>query len=239
MSSRQEEKERRKQERIERERAEAAAAKRKRLVMTGAGAAVAALAIVVIVLAVSSGGKDTPKGPTASVTGGVPIPAQKISNLQEATKASGCVLRDFPEEAYNPAEHIPDNETFNGYKTNPPTSGTHHQTPAQDGIYDPSNEPAKESWVHTLQHGRIILQYKPGTPTRVIDQLQTLFNENVKGGPAGYHMVLLQNNTKMPFQVAAVAWRHYVGCKQVNGSTWDAFRTFRDTYVDKGPEAVP
>ncbi|MDX6706916.1 MAG: hypothetical protein QOI48_2762 [Solirubrobacteraceae bacterium] len=237
MSRRQEEKERRKLERIERERAEAAAAKRKRLLMTAAGALVAVVAVVAIVLAVSSGKNDTSGGP--SDVNGVPsvaIPARKITNLQEAAKAAGCAVREFPEEG---REHIPDNQSFNGYKTNPPTSGTHHQTPAQDGIYTAGTEPAKESWVHTLEHGRIILQYKPGTPKRVIGQLQTLFNEKVKGGPAGYHMVLLQNNTKMPYQVAAVAWRAYIGCNEVNDKTWDALRAFRDTYVDKGPEAVP
>jgi hypothetical protein len=233
MSSRQEEKERRKQERIERERADAAAAKRKRLLMTAAGALVAAVAIVAVVLAVSSGSKDTPKAT------GVPaaaIPARKITSLQQASKAAGCAVRTFPEEG---RDHIADNQSYNGYKTNPPTSGTHHNTPAQDGIYDTGNEPAKESWVHTLEHGRIILQYKPGTPKRVIGQLQTLFEEKVKGGPAGYHMVLLQNNTKMPYQVAAVAWRGYIGCNAVDDKTWDALRAFRDAYVDKGPEAVP
>jgi hypothetical protein len=238
MSSRQEEKERRKLERIERERAEAAAAQRRRLLMTVGGVAVAAVAIVGILLALSSGNNttDTPKGPSADVPGGVAIPARKITNLQAAAKAAGCAVREFPEES---REHIPDNETFNGYKTNPPTSGKHHSTPAQDGIYDPGNEPAKESWVHTLEHGRIILMYKPGTPKRVVGQLQTLFNEKVKGGPAGYHMVLLQNNTKMPYQVAAVAWRRYIGCNQVNDKTWDALRAFRDQFVDTAPEKIP
>jgi hypothetical protein len=236
MSSRQEEKERRRSERVERERAAAAAAKRKRLLMTAGGAGVAAVAVVAVVLAVSSGESDTPGGPSAGATSGAAIPARKVTNLTEAVKASGCKLGSFPEES---REHIPDNQTFDGYKTNPPTSGIHHQTPAQDGIYDAGNEPAKESWVHTLEHGRIILQYKPGTSKRVVAQLQTLFNEKVKGGPSGYHMVLLQNNTKMPFQVAAVAWRHHIGCDKVDAKTWDALRAFRDSYVDTAPEAVP
>jgi hypothetical protein len=237
MSSRQEEKERRKLERIERERAEAAAAKRKRLLMTAAGAVVAAVAVVAIVLAVSSGNKDASGGSSdADAVPAAAIPARKITNLQAAAKAAGCEVREFAEEG---RDHIADNETFNGYKTNPPTSGTHHNTPAQDGTYTAGTEPAKESWVHTLEHGRILLQYKPGTPKLVIGQMQTLFNEKVKDGPEGYHMVLLRNNTKMPYQVAAVAWRSYIGCNEVDDKTWDALRAFRDTYVDKGPEAVP
>lgn len=232
MSSRQEEKERRRLERIERERAEAAAAKRKRLAMVGGGAIVAVVALVAVLLAVSSGDSETSTGPSTAAA----IPARKVTNLQQAVKAAGCKLGSFREES---REHIADNETFDGYKTNPPTSGIHHNTPAQDGVYDTGNEPAKESWVHTLEHGRIILQYKPSTPKRLVAQLQTLFNEQVKGARSGYHMVLLQNNTKMPFQVAAVAWRHHVGCNEVNDKTWDALRAFRDTYVDTAPEQVP
>jgi hypothetical protein len=52
-------------------------------------------------------------------------------------------------------------------------------------------------------------------------------------------MVLMQNNTKMPFQTAAVAWQHYVGCNDVSPATLVAMRTFRDRYVDHGPEFIP
>ena len=235
MSSRQEEKEQRKRERIERERAEAAAAQRKRLTMVGAGAVVAAVIVALIVIVGLGGKDDKATGPERAVAGGAPIPARKITDLDEAAKAAGCTVKAFPEEG---STHIADDKSFDGYKTNPPTSGNHHLTPAQDGIYTTGNEPAKESWVHTLEHGRIILQYKAGTPTKIVAQLQTLFNEDNKGR-AGYHMVLLQNNTKMPFEVAAVAWRNYVGCNTVNDKTWDALRAFRDAKVDKAPELIP
>jgi len=236
MSSRQEEKEHRKQERLEREAAEAAASKRKRLVATVGGVIAAVAAVVVAVLLLTGGGgKDDPDGP--AFVDSAPIPAQKIMELPAAAQAAGCAVREFADEGQ---EHLPDDKgKFDGYKTNPPTSGTHRPTPAQDGVYDPGAEPDPESWVHTLEHGRIILQYKPGTPKMVVGQLQTLFNEPVKGGPDGYHMALLRNNTGMKYEVAAVAWRHYVACNQVNDKTWDALRAFRDQFVDTAPEQVP
>jgi len=237
MSSRQEEKERRKAERLERERAEAAAAKRKRLVATVAGGLAAAAAIAVLVFVVIGGGDDNdPDGPSTAISGGAPIPAQQISDLDDAAKAAGCAVREFPDEG---AEHTEGARKPSDYKTNPPTSGNHNITPAQDGLYTAGSEPAIENWVHTLEHGRILLQYKPGTPKLVVDQLQTLFNEPVKGGPDGYHMVLMRNNTLMKYQVAAVAWRKYVVCNQVNDKTWDALRAFRDMHVDTAPEQVP
>ena len=55
----------------------------------------------------------------------------------------------------------------------------------------------------------------------------------------GYHMLMFQNTTNMPYQVAAAAWGHYVGCPKMNDKVFDALRTFHDQYIDKGPEIVP
>lgn len=220
MSSRQEEKERRKQERIERERAEAAAAKRKRLVQIVSGVAIAAAIIVAVVLVVAGGNKDAKRDSHALVA---------------AAKAAGCVVRSFPSEG---REHVTQPLTEANFKTNPPTSGNHNPVPAQDGIYAPGNEPAIEHWVHTLEHGRVFFQYKPGTSAARIAQLTTLFNEPVLG-KSGYHSVLMENNTNMPFAVAGVAWRHYVGCPKFTDASIPALRDFRNVYVDTAPEQIP
>lgn len=62
--------------------------------------------------------------------------------------------------------------------------------------------------VHSLEHGRIELQWRPGTSERTIGQLQSLFNER-----RGYHALLFENQTKMPYAVAASAWQHYVAAR--------------------------
>jgi hypothetical protein len=49
---------------------------------------------------------------------------------------------------------------------------------------------------------------------------------------------LFQNNTNMPYEVAATAWTQLIGCKTVNDKTWDALRAFRDRFTDKGPELI-
>jgi len=80
--------------------------------------------------------------------------------------------------------------------------------------------------------------YKPGTSATRIAALQRLFDEATLGKSA-YHSVLMQNNTGMPFEVAAVAWRRYVGCAKYSDQALDAMRAFRDVYVDTAPEQVP
>jgi hypothetical protein len=220
VSSRQEEKEQRRQERLEREAAEQSAAKRKRLVQIVGGVVVAAAVIVGVVLALA-GGKSSDRD---------------SADLTTAAKAAGCVVKSFPEEG---AAHVTKTLTPADFKTNPPTSGDHNINPAPDGVYAPGNEPEIQNWVHTLEHGRILFQYKPGTPPAEISKLQTLFNEKVLDSGNGYHSVLMENNSKMPFAVAAVAWRHYVGCPEFTDRVLPALREFRKVYVDKAPEQIP
>jgi len=220
MSSRQEEKEQRKKERLEREAAAAAAAKRKRLVQLVGGVVVACAIVAGVVFAVSRGGGD------------------EVDNaaLASDAKAAGCVYKSFPSEG---REHSAKKLAAADFKTNPPTSGEHNPTPAPDGIYAAGNEPEIANWVHTLEHGRILLQYKPKTPAPVIAQLTTLFNEDVEGSGGAYHSVLMQNNSKMTAQVAAVAWTHSMTCSKFTPKAIGAMRKFRTALVDKGPEIVP
>ncbi len=43
----------------------------------------------------------------------------------------------------------------------------------------------------------------------------------------------------MPYEVAATAWGHLLGCPKMNDEVFDALRAFFKDYVDKGPEKVP
>jgi hypothetical protein len=242
MSSRQEEKERRRREREEREQAAASKAAGKRRLQLVAGAVIGLVAIAAVVAAIVSaaGGGDDGGGDKSSASAGdykeVSLPARKTTDFDAAVKAAGCFYKNYPSEGRT---HLPsDTATNNKYKTNPPTSGNHRPTPAEDGVYAPDNTPDKENFVHTLEHGRIELQYAPNAPQSVRDQLFTIYNEKVKGVSA-YHMMLFQNNTNMPYEVAATAWTQLLGCKTVNANTWDAIRAFRDRFVDKGPEIIP
>ena len=227
MSSRQEEKEQRRKEREERERAAAAQAKRKRLLQLIGGVVVACAIIAGVAVAVSGSGGG------GGDDGGADVDTDK---LRAAAQESGCVYRAFPDEGQ---DHVTEQLTEADFKTNPPTSGPHNPEPAADGLYVAGNEPAIANWVHTLEHGRVILQYRPGVDRSVVTQLEALFNEDVAGSGGAYHSGLMRNNSKMPFEVAAVAWRHYMACREFTPKSLEALRTFREELVDKGPETVP
>jgi hypothetical protein len=235
MSSRHEEKQARRAEREAQEAAAAKAAARGKRVQMALGAFLV-LAILggSIFALTTSGGSAKGSGTVDSnaVDRKVSIPAVQETDLKKAIAAARCVQVDPQNEG---SSHVSGTVT---YKSNPPASGNHNQVPAQDGIYAPGNEPAKENWVHSLEHGRIIIQYAPGTPKATIDQLETLGSEELNGSEA-YHVLVMQNNTKMPYKVAAVAWDHVLGCKTMNPQVFDAIRAFRKQYTDKAPELIP
>ena len=220
---------------MEREQAEAKrAARRKRMTLAFGGllgvALIAGIAVVVLVL----GGEDSSSNPkqASDAAANVKLPAQATSDMAAAAKAAGCTLSN---PAYEGASHEDKQFKPSDYKTNPPTSGNHTPDWYEDGIYAPGDVPDLGKTVHPLEHGRIEVQYAPGTPKETVTQLEALLNEEQEG----YHMLLFQNDTGMKAKIAATAWTHSLTCPEMNDKVFDAIRTFRARYIDKGPERVP
>jgi hypothetical protein len=220
MAKRADEKERRRQERLAAAEKARKAAARKRTLQIG-GLALAAIVAIGVVGALALGGGGSGGGDSATA-----------AQVTTAARAAGCTFKTFPSEG---REHT---TAKVNYKTNPPTSGPHNPTPAPDGIYAPGNSPPKENFVHTLEHGRIEFQYKPGTNASDIAKLQKLAEEPFSGTD-GYHTLLFENNTGMPSQIAATAWTRMITCTSLTPKSIDALRTFRNAFTDKAPEFIP
>jgi hypothetical protein len=234
MASRQEEKEARRKARIEQEEAERRAASRnKRLQLLLGGVLAAGIVAAVVIFVFASGGKHkADANGTSASDQSIKLPPAKITDESDAAKAAGCTLNNPPDEGRG---HEDRTFTAKDYKTNPPTSGNHFPQWAQDGIYTQATVPQVGELVHTLEHGRIDVQYKPGTPAKVIAQLEQFLADS----DSGYHMLLYPNTTNMDAQIAATAWDHSLTCPTMNDKVFDALRTFRASYIDKGPEVVP
>lgn len=232
MSSRQEEKERRRAERLAAEQAEQqSAARSRRMRAIAIGFAGFIVVVVAIVLVLGGSGDNSSGGP--STTAGVGFvdaaaPGPQVRDLDQAARAAECEVRN--DRNYG-SEHTTDPVN---YKVNPPTSGPHNPSPAEDGAYPPGTQPPVEPTVHSLEHGRINIQWQPGTPARRIGQLKSVFDEK-----QGYHALLFENQTNMPYAVVATAWTKALTCARLNDRTFDAIRAFRDAYTDRGPEFIP
>jgi hypothetical protein len=227
MASRKEQKEKLRQERMAREQAAAAAAaRRRRLGYIVAGALVTAVVVAVVAIAFASGGDSGGGGGSSSASWpSGSVPKQKITDLNAAVKAAGCVYKTPKNEGRG---HVTGNVV---YKSQPPTSGSHNPVPAHDAADIKS--PGNVHLVHALEHGRVIYWFKPNASDEIKGSLKALYDEDNK------LVVLTPNTAPMPYEVAASAWGRYVGCPTYNDKVPDAFRAFRDAYRLKGPEYFP
>jgi len=246
----QNEREQRRQERLESEHEEGS--NRNRLILGYAIASTVVLAIAVAVFVLASGGDDdgAPEGDAhinlnasiGSTNGiepdnraGTVAAAAKIANLAAAAKAAGCELRlKLKDEGH---DHIPVGSPPPGYKTNPPTSGDHVDPPYQqaDGAY--AEMPEEIDIVHSLEHGRLEIQYSPDLPEAGQLALKGLYDTM-------YGATLLFPNEKMPYEVAATTWTNLLGCPTYEGAaTLDAIRAFGKAtwgrYGGESAEAFP
>jgi hypothetical protein len=230
VESRKEEKERLREIRREKEqRAEAELRRRMRVGYAIAGLLGVAVVAAIVVFALGSGGSESSEahinvnsGSTNGVAPdsrtGIAPPPVKVSDLKTAAKQAGCVLRqNLPDEGHtliSPEAPTPK------YKTNPPTSGPHVEPPYQqaDGAY--GQEPKEIDFVHSLEHGRMEIQYSPKLVSPEQLQLKGLYDTLYAG-------TLLFPNQKMPYEVAATTWTNFLGCKTYKGAiTLDAIRDF-------------
>ena len=105
----------------------------------------------------------------------------KSTDLKTAAKQADCDLRlKLKDEGHI---HIPITAATPEYGTNPPTSGNHVEPPYQqaDGAY--SEMPKEIAIVHTLEHGRMEIQYSPDLPESDQLELKGLY-DTMYGGDA-------------------------------------------------------
>jgi Protein of unknown function (DUF3105) len=233
------------QERIEAEEHASRGDSKRTVLAYGIGALVL-LAIVAVVVVIASGGGGSGGGDAhinvnaqfGSTNGvppdereGIPPPVAQITNLQKAVKAAGCKLELHLEDEGH--KHIPPGSPTPNYKTSPPTSGNHVEPPYQqaDGAY--LEEPEPIDYVHSLEHGRMEIEYAPSLPEKEQLELKGLYDTM-------YGATLMFPNKNMPYQVAATTWTNLLGCSQYKGAkTLDAIRAFgHETWGKYGGEPV-
>ncbi len=264
MAGRQEQKEKLRAERLTAEQAEAAA-DRRRLLVGYLIAGLLSVAVIVGIVLVIVGGGDGDNGSSAKrsdgtpadaaaagfdsrtgVDAGIPLddrtgpePGEPISlNLPNSTKDAGCELKlNLADEG---SDHFDDENKDPGWETNPPSSGDHYGTQFEaasgamaDGAY--AELPPLARAVHSLEHGRIEIQYAGSLPEDSQLELHGLFSSYSGADQISY--MLMFPNDEMPYEVAVVGWRNMLVCDHYNGAkTIDALRNFIDTY--RGPLGI-
>ena len=122
-------------------------------------------------------------------------------------------LTDYPYtvqqiEEIEDRSHFPTGETYDGYNSDPPTSGPHADTFAPSGVSDPPV--AREVAVHNMEHAGVVVWYnceaEPALDNDacavLADQLSQVVLQEVADGNA----VLMTSYSLMDTRIALTSW---------------------------------
>lgn len=128
-------------------------------------------------------------------------------------------------------EHISTGSPHPPYNSKPPTSGWHYPTPMPwIGIY---TDPIKDEYqLHNLEHGGVMMQYKPGFGE--VKRLESLVRKLRK--KAKYCKLILAPYPGLDKNIALTAWGYIDKFDE-----YDEARIigFINAHIDRGPERVP
>lgn len=165
---------------------------------------------------------------------GAPPADGDAGDLEAAASTAGCDLQlALPDEGN---QHFSDVAMEPAYETSPPTSGPHYFTPRENGagaLADGAflDTPPANRVVHSLEHGRVAIQYSPELPEEDQLALKGLFDDDRPG-------IQLFPNPEVS-GVAVTAWRQLLSCGSYEGDpTLGVIAAFRDEFRGKGPEPV-
>ncbi len=160
------------------------------------------------------------------------------ADVQTAMEQAGCTLDIGIADKGVHSITTPEG-TSPTWKTDPPTSGAHYQTPAIWGAYtEPVN---KAQLVHNLEHGGIFIQYGDKVPAATVAKLRAFYDEHQTGS-------VLAPYPSLGDQVALGAWVSRSASTPYDARTYlakcstfdqDAFAAFFDAFQFKGPERFP
>ena len=137
--------------------------------------------------------------------------------------AGGCTFdtkRDG--DAANQGDHIP-NPTF---RVDPPAGGPHEPQAANPGFYEGTRAPSDGQLVHAMEHGFVVLWYKPDLPPEKMDQLEQLSDQ------FGRELIVVPRPS-LEGQVAVTAWHKRLLCGEL---VPDKVARFTEAFKDQGPE---
>jgi len=155
--------------------------------------------------------------------------SSSAQQTMEANRPANGLGTPMPDEGNT---HVADGTVIT-YKNYPPSSGTHYSTPAQAGFYDTPQQ--EGNFVHSLEHGYVVLYYKPDLPDATKQQLKDLMTKLPMSKYNKVKMVIVPY-TNMTTPLAIAAWDRLLPMSDYN---FDVIQTFYQQYVDRGPEDVP
>ena len=123
------------------------------------------------------------------------------SSAPTATDDGSCVMteRAVPNEGWN---HVAEGTAIT-YQSNPPASGPHYPVWARYQAY--TSPIARGYWVHNVEHGAVVLLYRPDAGAAVASAMDAAFRALPSDSRCGHSRALLTPDPLLTRPVAAVA----------------------------------
>lgn len=159
----------------------------------------------------------------AALTAGSVVRSRQAQRQAQARDAQAAALgvQTFPDLG---RRHLRHGQPYTAYNSVPPTSGPHDPIPAPCGVFSsPISDPVQ---VHDLEHGVVLLQYRPGLDAAQVRALEAL-------GRSYPSYVIVAPYPRLPEAVAATAWTKLLA---LNSADVARLRAFIDLFRGHGPE---
>ncbi len=114
------------------------------------------------------------------------------------------------------------------YNSNPPSSGPHYAESAHAGIYDKAISDGY--LVHSLEHGAVILWYRPNLSAAEIEELKSIYNSV----PVKKKIMTPRESLDVP--VALSSWGRILKLNQIDPQK---ITDFMRVNYDRAPEQAP
>ncbi len=172
-------------------------------------------------------------------------PFRRCAWLALAASLSGCGGASSPNTPAPPTAatpgvavpnegwaHVPEGSAIT-YQSNPPASGPHYPVWLR---YQEYTQPmARGYWVHNLEHGAIVVLYRPDALADVVRQITEAFRSIPQDSACGHQRALLIPDPLLPRLTAVVAADFVLLGDSVDAP---AIRAFAVARRGRGPEQV-
>jgi hypothetical protein len=130
---------------------------------------------------------------------------------EEVQTCVDCAAQEVPNEGW---KHVEVGSEIT-WANNPPASGPHYPYWAQYGIF--AEAVPRGYWVHNIEHGTVVLLYRPDAPEEAIASVKAAYNALPTDPECGLKRAVLTPDPELDTPVAAVAADHVI-----KGETLDA-----------------
>jgi hypothetical protein len=165
----------------------------------------------------------------------------EVPPAPEGVTAAEANCDEVEEPETEGREHVETSETV-AYESSPPTSGNHWPPGAQADAGFYTDPIASESLVHNLEHGQLVIWYRPDAPQETISGIEGVVenandpdNPDLPAQSAQPLIAVPYDDVPEGMNLVMTAWGALQACENYS---LDEVNAFRESYQGRGPEQV-